>query len=179
VLATQNPIELEGTYPLPEAQLDRFVFRVQVPAIGARTLTTLLTERVRGAPPQQGPVLDASALEALFAAVDRVHLPVPVADYIGRVVEATHPSSAGAPEVVRRFVRYGASPRAALSFAAAGRALALGRGKPNVGFDEVKELAVAVLGHRLVLGYEAALEKVGTERLVGAVLEHVPEVTRA
>jgi MoxR-like ATPase len=179
VLATQNPIELEGTYPLPEAQLDRFIFRVQVPAIGARTLTTLLTERVRGAPPEQKPVLDAAALETLFAAVDRVHLPVPVADYVGRVVEATHPSSGGAPEAIRRFVRYGASPRAALAFAAAGRALALSRGKPNVGFDEIKELAVAVLGHRLVLGYEAALEKVGTERLVGAVLEHVPEVTRA
>jgi MoxR-like ATPase len=179
VLATQNPIELEGTYPLPEAQLDRFMFRVQVPAVGARTLTTLLTERVRGVPPSQSAVLDATALEMLFAAVDRVHLPVPVADFIGRVVEATHPSCAHAPESVRRFVRYGASPRAALAFAAAGRALALARGKPNVGFDEVRELAVAVLGHRLVLAYEAALEKVGTERLVGAVLEHVPEVTRA
>ena len=179
VLATQNPIELEGTYPLPEAQLDRFMFRVQVPAIGAPTLTTLLMERVRGAPPQPKAVLDAASLEPLFAAVDRVHLPGPVADFIGRVVEATHPTSSGAPESVRRFVRYGASPRAALAFAAAGRALALSKGKPNVGFDEVKELAVAVLSHRLVLGYEAGLEKVGPDRIVGDLLDHVPEVVRA
>jgi len=179
VLATQNPIELEGTYPLPEAQLDRFMFRVLVPAIGARTLTTLLTERVRGAPPHPKPVLDAASLEPLFAAVDRVHLPKPVAEFIGRLVEATHPTSSGAPESVRRFVRYGASPRAALAFAAAGRALALSKGKPNMGFDEVKDLALAVLGHRLVLGYEAGLEKVGVDRIVSDLLDHVPEVTRA
>ncbi len=179
VLATQNPIELEGTYPLPEAQLDRFMFRVQVPAIGASTLATLLTQRVRGTPPQLKPVLDAMQLEPLFAAVDRVHLPVPVAEFIGRLVEATHPASASATDSVRRFVRYGASPRAALAFAAAARALALSKGKPNVGFDEVKELAAPVLNHRLVLSYEAALEKIGADRVVSELLEKTPEVARA
>src|SRR5882757_2471626 len=84
VLATQNPIELEGTYPLPEAQLDRFLFRVQVPIVGAKTLSTMLTQRVRGEAPAQKPVLDAEGLSKLFAIVDRIHLPVPVADYIGR-----------------------------------------------------------------------------------------------
>jgi MoxR-like ATPase len=179
VLATQNPIELEGTYPLPEAQLDRFLFRVLVPAIGAHTLTTLLTERVRGAAPDLKPVLDAASLEPLFAAVDRVHLPAPVANFIGRLVEATHPTSPSAPESVRRLVRYGASPRAALAFASAGRALAIAKGKPNVGFDEVRSLCSAVLAHRLVLSYEAGLEKVGAERLVSELIEHVPEVVRA
>src|SRR6185436_4896576 len=100
VLATQNPIELEGTYPLPEAQLDRFLFRVQVPPVGAKTLSALLTQRVRGEPPAQTPVLDAEGLKRLFALVDRIHLPVPVADYIGRLVEATHASSANAPDGV-------------------------------------------------------------------------------
>ncbi|MFT3840018.1 MAG: AAA family ATPase [Myxococcaceae bacterium] len=179
VLATQNPIELEGTYPLPEAQLDRFMFRVQVPPIGARTLATLLTQRVRGNPPELKPVLDAVLLEQLFGMVDRVHLPAPVADFIGRLVEATHTSSSLATDSVKRFVRYGGSPRAALAFAAAARALALTRGKPNVGFDEVKELASPVLNHRLVLSYEAALEKIGPDRVVGELLEKVPEVARA
>ncbi|OJT26649.1 AAA family ATPase [Archangium sp. Cb G35] len=179
VLATQNPIELEGTYPLPEAQLDRFLFRVQVPPVGAKTLTTLLTTRVRGTPPVLPQVTDAEGLASLFAAVDRVHLPVPVADFIGRLVEASDPRAPGAPEPVRRFVRYGASPRAALALASAGRALALMRGKPNMGFDEVVAAAPAVLNHRLVLAYEASLEKVGAQDVVRALLQAVPEVPRA
>ena len=179
VLATQNPIELEGTYPLPEAQLDRFLFRVQVPTVGAKTLTTLLTQRVRGEAPPQKPVLDAEGLKRLFGLVDRIHLPVPVADYIGRLVEATHASSASAPDGVKRFVRYGASPRAALAMASSARASALAKGKPNVGFDEVRDVTMAVLNHRLVLSYEAGLEKVTADKVVNALLEAVPEVARA
>jgi len=179
VLATQNPIELEGTYPLPEAQLDRFLFRVQVPPVGAKTLTTLLTQRVRGAPPKQDALLDDNGLLALMEKVDRVHLPVPIADFIGRLVEATDPARSESPEEVRRFVRYGASPRAALGMAQSARANALSKGKPNVGFDEVVEVAAAVLNHRLVLSYEAALEKVTPARVVEALLRAVPEVPRA
>ncbi len=179
VLATQNPIELEGTYPLPEAQLDRFLFRVQVPPIGAKTLSTLLTTRVRGAPPELPAMLDAEKLERLFTAVDRVHLPGPVADFIGRLVESTDPRQPHAPEAVRRFVRYGASPRAALGLAAAGRALSLLRGKPNVGFDEVVAAAPAILNHRLVLAYEASLEKIAATDVIRELLQAVPEVPRA
>ena len=178
VLATQNPIELEGTYPLPEAQLDRFLFRVVVPAVSAKTMSLMLTQRHRGQPPAQKPVLDGAALKTVFDFVDRVHLPVPVADFIGRLVEATHPNHAAAPESVRRFVRYGASPRAALGFASSARAWALGKGKPNVGFDEVKEVAAAVLNHRLVLSYEAGLEKVGADKVVSDLLAAVAEVPR-
>ncbi|MFZ5468144.1 MAG: AAA family ATPase [Myxococcota bacterium] len=176
VLATQNPIELEGTYPLPEAQLDRFLFRVQVPPVGAKTLATLLTQRVRGEPPKLQPLLDAQALGKLFALVDRVHLPQPVAEFIGRLVEASDPRREGAPEVVRRFVRYGASPRAALAMAASARAAALAKGKPNVGFDEVLEVAPAVLNHRLVLSYEASLEKVAAAQVVEELVRAVPEI---
>ncbi|MBI3182372.1 MAG: AAA family ATPase [Myxococcales bacterium] len=179
VLATQNPIELEGTYPLPEAQLDRFLFRVQVPPVSAATLARLLLERVRGAAPELEPVLDASGLARLFALSDEVHLPQPVADFIGRMVEATDPARPSAPEGVRRFVRYGASPRAALAMASSARALALSRGKPNVGFDEVLEVAPSVLNHRLVLSYEAALEKAGPQQVVAELLKAVPEVVRA
>jgi len=179
VLATQNPIELEGTYPLPEAQLDRFLFRVQVPPVSARTMATLLTQRVRGAAPEQKPVLDKAGLDRLFAMVDRVHLPHPVAEFIGRLVEASDPRRPAAPDAVRRFVRYGASPRAALGMAASARAAALAKGKPNVGFDEVLEVAAAVLNHRLVLSYEASLEKVGPAQVIEALLKAVPEVPRA
>ncbi|MCY1033645.1 MoxR family ATPase, partial [Corallococcus sp. BB11-1] len=175
---TQNPIELEGTYPLPEAQLDRFLFRILVPPVGAKTLRTLLTTRVRGAPPAQEPVLDAEGLSRLFAAVDRVHLPGPVADFIGRLVEASDPRQASAPDAVRRFVRFGASPRAALALAAAGRALALLHGRPNVGFDDVVAAAPAALNHRLVLAYEASLEKVTAPDVVRELLKAIPEVPR-
>src|SRR5215217_9226213 len=178
VLATQNPIELEGTYPLPEAQLDRFLFRIQVPPVGAKTLRALLTTRVRGAPPELSPVLDGEGLARLFAAADRVHLPGPVADFIARLVEASDPRQASAPDAVRRFVRYGASPRAALALAAAGRARALLSGRPNVGFDDVVAAAPAALNHRLVLAYEASLEKVSAPDVVRALLQAVPEVPR-
>ena len=178
VLATQNPIELEGTYPLPEAQLDRFMFRVIVPPVSAKTMATILTSRFRGQPPQLSPVIDGPGLATLFAIVDRVHLPVPVAEFIGRLVEATHPSAASAPDPVKRFVRYGASPRAALALAASARAWALAKGKPNVGFDEVKEMAGAVLNHRLVLSYEAGLERVTSQVVAEQLLAAVPEVPR-
>ncbi len=178
VLATQNPIELEGTYPLPEAQLDRFLFRVLVPQVRAKTLVTLLTERVRGEPPAQKSVLDAAGLKALFEKVDRVFLPPAVADFIARLVESTHPAGPSSPEKVRRYVRYGASPRAALAIAAGARGLALTRGKPNVGFEEVKEVAEAALNHRLVLSYEAAVDKIGVGELLQELLATTPEVMR-
>ena len=178
VLATQNPIELEGTYPLPEAQLDRFLFRVLVPPVGAKTMASILTSRVRGQPPVLEPATDAAGLQTLFSLVDRVHLPGPVAEFIGRLVEGTHPATGGAPDSVRRFVRYGASPRAALALASSSRAWALAKGKPNVGFDEVKEMASAVLNHRLVLSYEAGLERVSAEMVADQLLASVPEVAR-
>lgn len=179
VLATQNPIELEGTYPLPEAQLDRFLFRVQVPPVGAKTLAAILTQRVRGAPPALGPVYESGGLANLFSLVDRVHLPQPLANFIGRLVEATDPRQPHSPEAIRRFVRYGASPRAALGMAQSARAAALLKGKPNVGFDEVREVAAPVLNHRLVLTYEAALEKVTTNQVIDELMKAVPEVDRA
>jgi MoxR-like ATPase len=152
---------------------------VMVPPIGARTMSTMLTQRVRGAAPAAKPVLDAPALKTLFALVDRVHLPQPVADFIGRLVEASDPRRPEATASVKRFVRYGASPRAALGMAAGARASALSRGKPNIGFDEVIDVASAVLNHRLVLSYEAQLEKVSAQQIIDELIKSVPEVARA
>ena len=178
VLATQNPIELEGTYPLPEAQLDRFTFKVEVSGVDQPVLEEILLNRVRGEPPALEPVLDAAELQNLFTAVDAVHLPSAVANYISRLVAATHPKSAGAPPSVRDFVKYGSSPRGAIAIGAAARGLALLHGKPNAGFDEVRSVAAPALAHRLVLDYAAKLEGWDGRRIVSALLHAIPEVER-
>jgi MoxR-like ATPase len=178
VLATQNPIELEGTYPLPEAQLDRFMFKVDVAGVDRSVLEEILISRVHGEPPQLEPVLTASELQDLFVLVDSVHLPRAVASYIARLVAASHPSAAEAPDPIRTFVKYGSSPRAAISIGAASRGLALLRGKPNVGFDEVRRVAAPAMAHRLVLDYSARLEGWDGARVVAALLESVPEIER-
>jgi MoxR-like ATPase len=178
VLATQNPIELEGTYPLPEAQLDRFLFKVEIAGVDRHVLEEILVTRVHGESPQLEPVLAAGELQTLFATVDAVHLPRAVAAYIARLVAASHPASADAPAPVRDMVKYGCSPRGAIAIGAAARGLALLRGKPNVGFDEVRRVAAAALAHRLVLDYAAKLEGWDGRRLVAALLENIPDVER-
>ena len=178
VLATQNPIELEGTYPLPEAQLDRFMFKIDVAGVERSVLQEILATRVHGEAPELSPVMTAADLDELFALVDAVHLPAAVAAYIARLVAATHPTDADAPEAVRSFVKFGSSPRGAISIGAAARGLALLRGKPNVGFDEVRRIAAPALAHRLVLDYSARLEGWDARRIVTALLEAVPETER-
>ncbi len=176
VLATQNPIELEGTYPLPEAQIDRFLFKLDVPPVGRETLQMILTERRQGRPPELGAVTDAAELQTIFDAVDRVFLPRAVAAFIARAVEATRPQSPLAPTLVKSYVRYGASPRAAIAMAESARGHALLAGKPNVGFDDVRAVAVPAVAHRIVLDYRARLDgKTGAD-VVRAVLEAVGEL---
>ena len=176
VLATQNPIELEGTYPLPEAQLDRFLFKLDVPPVGRDTLQSILTERRGGKPPAHVAAADAASLARLFAIVDAVFLPKAVAAYVARVVHATHPHSDLATDKVRRFVRHGASPRAAIAIAESARAHALLAGKPNVGFDDVKAVATSAMAHRLVLDYRAKLDAVTARSIVQDVLSGTPEL---
>ena len=178
VLATQNPIELEGTYPLPEAQLDRFTFKISVEGVSADTLQQIIATRRHGRPPVLSEVMGAEELTRLFDLADRVHLPQAVSNYIARLVTATHPESERAPEEVRRYVRYGASPRAAIALAGTARAAALVAGKPNAGFDEVRRVAPSVLGHRLILDYAARLEGWTPKRMVETLLDSVPEVAR-
>jgi MoxR-like ATPase len=179
VLATQNPIELEGTYPLPEAQLDRFMLKVDIAGVERAVLEEILVTRVHGEPPVLEAVLSASDLRELFVAlVDAVFLPRGVANYIARLVAASHPTSADAPEAVRTFVKHGNSPRAAIAIGAVSRGLALLRGKPNVGFDEVRRVAAPAMAHRLVLDYAARLEGWDGRRVVAALLDAIPEVER-
>lgn len=176
VLATQNPIELEGTYPLPEAQLDRFLFKLVVPGVERATLKRIVTERRAGRPPALAPVASETALAEIFAAVDAVFLPDAVAGFIARIVDATHADSALATERVKSYVRYGASPRAAIAIAEAARARALLDGKPTAGFDDVRAVALPAVAHRLVLDYRARLDGVGPADVVRSVRESVGEL---
>jgi MoxR-like ATPase len=178
VLATQNPIELEGTYPLPEAQLDRFMFKIDIAGVERPVLEEILVTRVHGEPPALEPVLSDGDLHDLFSLVDAVHMPRSVANYIARLVAASHPACGDAPESVRTFVKFGSSPRAAISIGAASRGLALLRGKPNVGFDDVRRVAAPAMAQRLVLDYAARLEGWDGRRVVAALLEAIPEIER-
>ncbi len=175
VLASQNPIELEGTYPLPEAQLDRFLFKLVVDDPGPEVLEEIITTRRRGEPPAPAVALTAGELDELFSMMDRIYLPQAVARYVARLVAASRPAAAEAPELVREVVSYGASPRAAIAMAEAGRAHALLAGRPTVGFDDVKAVVLPVLRHRLILGYKARFDGVDAEAVVGALLDGVDE----
>ena len=176
VLATQNPIELDGTYPLPEAQLDRFALKATVRGIDTATLTQVLRERPDGAAPAIAPVADHSAIVELIAAVRQIALPEAVAGYIARLVNATRPEMPGAIDTVRLHVRWGASPRAALALASCARAQALLAGRPAVGFADVAALAGPVIAHRLVLSHEAGLAGTSAATVVAELTAAIPEL---
>jgi MoxR-like ATPase len=166
VLASQNPIELEGTYPLPEAQLDRFLFKLNVSGVEVDVLDRIISTRRRGEPPAPTWSLSAEELRQMFDVMDRIFLPRPVSRYIARLVAATHPKSPESPEMVKSYVSFGASPRAAIALAEASRAYALLAGRPTVGFEDVQAVAVPVLNHRLILNYKARLDQVDSTTLV-------------
>jgi MoxR-like ATPase len=170
VMASQNPIEFEGTYPLPEAQIDRFLFKLQVSAVDVDTLDEIISTRRRGEPPVPRGAVTQDELRELFDAVDRVFLPKAVSRYIARLVSATHGESL---EPVGKYVTLGASPRAAIALAETGRAQALLSGRPTVGFEDVQRVAPAVLNHRLILGYRARLDGVKAQQIIDELLRSV------
>ena len=175
VLATQNPIELEGTYPLPEAQVDRFLFRLLVQKADAEVVEQIITTRRRGEEPEATWTLGADELEMLFATMERLYLPRAVARYIARLTDATHPESAEASVKVKDYVQYGASPRAAIAMAEAARGHALIDGRVTVGFEDVKAVAQAVLNHRVILNYRARFDDVVSSDVVGELLKSLDE----
>jgi MoxR-like ATPase len=170
VLATQNPIELEGTYPLPEAQLDRFLFKLQVTRNRVEVLQRIVSQREIGTEPDVQPVMDAATLSSLLDLTRRIFLPEVVANYIARLVDATHPGQSAASHGVR----YGASPRAALALAAGARARAILHGRPNASFEDVKSIAAAVLCHRIVIDYHARVEGRSQTEIVHDLLAEIP-----
>ncbi|HMF15693.1 MAG TPA: hypothetical protein VKE98_00735, partial [Gemmataceae bacterium] len=138
-------------------------------------LDRIISTRRRGEPPAPEQIISREELESLFAAMERIFLPKPVARYIARLVAATHPKAAEATEEIRQYVAYGASPRAAISMAEAARGLALLDGRPTAGFEDVKTVASAVLNHRLILDYKARLDQVDAFSIVHKLLAGLDE----
>ncbi|MDX2227588.1 MAG: AAA family ATPase [Verrucomicrobiae bacterium] len=170
VVATQNPIELEGTYPLPEAQLDRFLFKLSVHKNDARTLQQIISSREIGVDPVIDRVCSREALASFLALARRIFLPEVVAHYIARLVEASHPGLSKAATGVK----FGASPRAALALAAAAKSRALFEGRSNASFEDVRAVALPVLEHRIILDYTARLDGRTTASMVSDLLEEIP-----
>ena len=174
VMATQNPLEMEGTYPLPEAQLDRFLLKALVPFPPADDLVAIL-ERTTGTVHQElRAVVDAETLTSMIELTRAVPVPDHVLRHAVDLVIATHADQPSAPKSVASYVRFGASPRGAQALVLAGKVRALLDGRPNVSVDDVRAQAPAALRHRLVLGYEATADQVSADQIVVELLEAVP-----
>ena len=170
VLATQNPIELEGTYPLPEAQLDRFLFKLDVHRTDTATLSKIISHRYIGEDPQVEQVLSGTEVAHFILLARRVFLPEVVVDYIARLVDSTHRGQSQAAAGVK----YGASPRAALAIAASARARALLQGRINASFEDVAVVAAPALQHRLILEYGVKLAGSTPASIVHQILDSLP-----
>lgn len=175
VLATQNPIELEGTYPLPEAQLDRFLFKLEVRRNSPEVLQRIVLQREIGVEPVVTQVVPPDGLATLLGVARRVHMPEVVANYISRLVHGSHPGESAASAGVR----YGASPRAALALAAAAKARGLRHGRGHASFEDVQAVAVPVLAHRVLLDHAARLEGVTSRAVVEKLLAEIPAQAKA
>ncbi len=175
VVATQNPLEMEGTYPLPEAQLDRFLMKLVVEFPDHGEMKAILDRTTSTRQPVAGPVVDGPTIEAMRQLVRSVPVAPVVQDYAIRLVLATHPEKGEAPEVTRRYVRYGASPRGAQSLLLAGKITALLDGRFNVSVADIRHVARPCLRHRLILNFEGEAERVDTDSIVDQIVAELPE----
>jgi MoxR-like ATPase len=175
VLATQNPIEQEGTYPLPEAQLDRFMLNVVIDYPTAAEERRILAETTTGDERRPARVASGADIERARLLVRDIAAADNVVDYAARLVRATRPTAGGeAPEFVRQWVRWGAGPRAGQSLLLAGKARAALHGRPAVSLDDVRAVAPPVLRHRVLVNYQAEADDVDAEKIVARLLESVP-----
>ena len=175
VLATQNPIEQEGTYPLPEAQLDRFMFKLVVGYSGREELATVVDRTTKGVHIQPEKVMDGAEIQRWAKLVREVILAQHVQDYIVRLVLATHPEGPFALQATNKYLRWGASPRGAQTLALAAKLRALLEGRYNVSFEDVRRVYLPALRHRVILNFEAQAEGIDTDRVLLEILEKLPE----
>ena len=174
VMATQNPIDQEGTYPLPEAQLDRFFFKVLVGYPSSEELTDILSRTTAGPGAKVERVLTREALLELMKLVREVPVASHVKDYAVRLVLATHPKTETAAPIASQYLRFGSSPRGGQTLLLAGKVRALTDGRFNVSFDDIQAVAAAALRHRLILNFEAEAEGITTDHIIGQILSDVP-----
>ncbi|MGH7323690.1 MAG: AAA family ATPase [Candidatus Rokuibacteriota bacterium] len=173
VLATQNPIEMEGTYPLPEAQLDRFIFKLRVRYPALEELNAIIDRTTHTRHVSIERVITGPTVLSYRELIREVPVASHVRDFASAVVMATHPEWEQAPDAARRFVRYGASPRGAQALVLGAKVRALAEGRYNVSVDDLKALAAPALRHRVILNFEGEAEAVDIDTLVGEIVESV------
>ena len=177
VIATQNPIEQEGTYPLPEAQLDRFMFNIKVEYPSLAEEEQILSSTTSGEKPEIRKVLSAKAIQFLQKQINQIQATPLTINYIARLVRATRPSDPSAPEFVKELVDWGAGPRAGQYLIAGARAVAAMDGRPSITVKDVRRIAVPVLRHRLSTNFQAQAENMRSEDVIERLLVEVPEPT--
>jgi MoxR-like ATPase len=175
VLATQNPIEQEGTYPLPEAQLDRFFFKLLVNYSGRDEMATIIERTTRNEFPRAARILSGDDVKRAQALIREVLVAPPVQDYAVRLVLATHPQGEFAAADTNRYIRCGASPRGAQALVLAGKVRALLEGRYNVSFEDIRKVYLPALRHRILLNFEAQAENIPPDQVLAAVLNEVKE----
>ena len=175
VLATQNPLESEGTYPLPEAQLDRFFMKLHVPFPNREELHAILDLTTGAAHGARQPVLTREHILSMQSLVRRVPVARHVQDYAIRVVQATHPDGPDAPDACKQFVRFGASPRGAQAVLLAAKIRSLFEGRFSASIDDVRAVALPALRHRTLLNFEGEAEGVKTDQVIESILKSIPE----
>ena len=175
VMATQNPLEQEGTYPLPEAQLDRFLFKVEVPFLSRDDLNEVVNRTILKQPVEPAKILDSEGILKLRSTLDKVVVVDPLRDYAVRLVLATHPNTEFAPDDVKQFVKWGASPRAAQALIRAARVRALSQGRAHVAFADIRYFADEILRHRTLLNYDGQAESVSVAALIEKCAAELPE----
>ncbi len=179
VLATQNPLEMEGTYPLPEAQLDRFFFKLNVPFPKRDELHQILDRTTGTVVDERRAILDATRVVELQQFVRQVPVARHVQDYVVRILEATHPDGEIPVDLVKRYVRFGGSPRGAQSVLLAAKIFALFDGRFAPGPDDVRRAVLPALRHRVLLNFEGEAEGIKSDQVLKAILEAIPEGNQA
>jgi MoxR-like ATPase len=179
VMATQNPIDQEGTYPLPEAQLDRFFFKVVVGYPTHAELSEVMTRTTSGAKQTVNKVLDRERLAELMKLVREVPVASHVKDYAVRLILATHPKTETAQPIANQYLRFGSSPRGAQTLILAGKVRALAHGRFNVSFEDIQAAALPALRHRLIPNFEAEAEGITTDHIITQILKDVPKTADA
>jgi MoxR-like ATPase len=173
VLATQNPIEMEGTYPLPEAQLDRFMFKLNVPFPKTSELVSIIDQTTGGSVKRANRLANGATLQAMNSFARQVPAASHVLTAAAAMISATHPDGEGATDMVKKYVRYGASPRGAQSLLLGGRVLALLSGRFNVSLDDLKFLAPAALRHRMLINFEGQAEGIKADDVIADVAQRI------
>ncbi len=175
VMATQNPIEQEGTYPLPEAQLDRFFFKLLVNYSGREEMAAILDRTTRGDNPQASKVMDGEEIRRWQQLVREVLVAPPVQDYAIRLVLATHPGGEFAAAQANKYIRFGGSPRGGQAVVLAAKVRALLEGRYNVSFEDIRRVYLPALRHRILLNFEAQAENIPADAVLEDILKEVKE----